>query len=492
MYLGIDLGTSSVKMLLMSKEGEIIATITEEYPVYYFNENWAEQDPEDWWQAVLKGMEKILSNKYASQLRGISFSGQMHGLVILDEADQVIRPAILWCDQRTQKECDDLNTEIGVDKLIQYCGNIALTGFTASKILWVRGNEPEKFARIRKIMLPKDYIAFKLTGQFCTDMSDASGTNLLNVSARNWSRQMLTICGLQEEQMPALYESYQKVGVVKKDIQDLLGLSDSVFVAAGAGDQAAGAVGTGAVLEGNLSIALGTSGVIFAPNQQFTLDAQHGLHSFAHANGKWHQMGVILSAASSLKWWVESIQKQDDFNQIIQEAAAIKAGANKLVFLPYLIGERTPHNNPDARGVFVGLNISHTRADMTRAILEGVIFAMRDSLELLRNAGVNVENAVISGGGAKSDLWNQITSDILNIKVRTLQANEGPAFGAAILAAVADNCFANVEEGCAQLVQYEKEFIPDNQNVQIYDRQYAVFQKLYGELTVSFQMLKNL
>ena len=358
MYIGIDLGTSAVKILLVEENGKVVSTSSRDYELCMPKTNWAEQRPEDWWSQSKAALIECLTHLNGKELKGISFSGQMHGLVILDENDEVIRPAILWCDQRTQEECDYLNQEIGLDKLVSWVGNQALTGFTAPKLLWLKKHEPENFKRIRKIMLPKDYIQYKLTGNFASDVSDASGTLLLDVKHKQWSKEMMEVVGITQNQLPALYESYETTGILKKELAEELGIYNEVIIAAGAGDQAAGATGVGVVENGVLSVALGTSGVVFLPCEKYSADCKARLHSFAHANGKYHQMGVILSAAGALKWWLEKVNESQDYNQYI-EIDARQAKAEGLYFLPYLIGERTPINDADAKG-FLIIVLNHT------------------------------------------------------------------------------------------------------------------------------------
>lgn len=492
MFLGIDLGTSSCKLLLMDAEGKVLGTVSKTYPVNYFNQNWAEQNPEDWWNAVKSGILEIMKNADSSKLRSISFSGQMHGLVILDANNEVIRPAILWCDQRTQKECDYLNNDIGINKMVEWTGNIALTGFTAPKLLWVKNNEPENFSKIRKVLLPKDYISYRLSGVFATDVSDAAGTVYFDVKNRKYSLPMMTILGMDEDKFPKIYESFEVSGTIRPDLANELNLPLTVEIVAGAGDQAAGAVGTGAVEEGVLSVALGTSGVVFAPNTAFTVDKINALHSFAHANGQWHQMGVTLAAASSLKWWVEDVNGSSNYNDLLAEAEGVSAGSERLFFLPYLIGERTPHNDPDAKGCFIGLNVGHKRANMTRAVLEGVAYSLRDTLELLKASGIKSREIIVSGGGAKGKIWNQIIANVFNSRVKNLSANEGPAFGAAILAAVGAKAFASVKEACAVCVKYSNTYDPDAQSVKTYDSYYSIYKTLYGNLKSSFKEISKL
>ena len=476
MYLGIDLGTSAVKLLLMDKIGNVIKTVTEDYPLNFVKETWIEQDPEDWWQGVYQGFSKIVKG-YEKDIESISFSGQMHGLVILDSYDKVIRPAILWCDQRTEKECEYLNNEIGKEKLVEYTGNIALTGFTLPKILWVKENEPENFAKISKVMLPKDYIAYKLSGVFATDVSDASGMLLLDVKNRQWSSEMIKISGLKEENFAEVYESYESIGNIKEEIAKELGLNKNIKIVIGGGDQAVGAVGVGVVNDDYLSVALGTSGVVFTNNSAYSADKYGRAHSFCHATGKYHQMGVILSAASCLKWWVEEINKNEDYNSLLKEVESSEA--RELFFLPYLVGERTPHNDADVRGSFIGLSASHKRGDMTRAILEGVSFALRDCYEILKDSDIKEKIIRISGGGAKNPLWRQIISDVFNLKVETINSTEGPAFGAAILAAVGAGAFKNVNSACEQIIKCTDITIPCIQSVEKYNVKYEKFRKLY-------------
>ena len=393
LYIGIDLGTSSVKLLLMDSSGKIVNIVTEEYPVSYPHPGWSEQRPEDWYEKTVAGVRKLIREADREQIAGISFGGQMHGLVILDRDDQVIRPAILWNDGRTGEETAYLNTTIGKEKLSEYTANIAFAGFTAPKLLWVRKHEPENFARIAKIMLPKDYLAYRLTGVFCTDMSDASGMLLFDVKNRRWSREMCEICGIAPSQLAKCYESYETVGTVLPQVARELGVPASVKVAAGAGDNAAAAVGTGTVGDNRCNISLGTSGTIFLSSKKFGVDSNNALHSFAHADGNYHLMGCMLSAASCNKWWMDDITGRGDYGA--EQKDITDLGENHVFFLPYLMGERSPHNNPDARGVFIGMSMDTTRADMTQAVLEGVAFALRDSLEVAKSLGLRIESTRI-------------------------------------------------------------------------------------------------
>ena len=384
-YIGVDLGTSSVKLLLMDDDGNIVNTVTKEYPISFPKPGWSEQNPTDWYEKTVEGIKELISNIDSSKVAGISFGGQMHGLVILDENDNVIRPAILWNDGRTTKECDFLNNEYGKDKLTNNTANIAFAGFTAPKILWLKENEPDNFKKISKIMLPKDYLAYRLSGEFCTDVSDASGMLLFDVKNRCWSEEMLELVGIKKEQMAKVYESYECVGNLTKQAASELGLSTSVKVIAGAGDNAAAAVGTGTVGDGKCNISLGTSGTIFIASKNFSVDDNNALHSFAHADGYYHLMGCMLSAASCNKWWLDDIIKDKDYQKEQAEITDDKLGNNKVFYLPYLMGERSPHNNPLARASFIGMTMDTTRSDMTQAVLEGVAFAIRDSFEVAKS-----------------------------------------------------------------------------------------------------------
>ncbi len=477
LYVGIDLGTSAVKLLLMDEEGGIRKIVSKEYPLFFPHPGWSEQNPEDWYTQSMAGLEELLADCDKTQVAGISFGGQMHGLVILDEQDQVIRPAILWNDGRTSEECDYLNNVIGKEKLSEYTANISFTGFTAPKILWVKNKEPENFAKIRKIMLPKDYLAYKLTGVHCTDVSDASGMLIFDVRNRCWSKEMCEICGVREEQLAKVYESYETVGTLLPQIAAQLGVSETVKVAAGAGDNAAAAVGTGTVGDGMCNISLGTSGTVFISSRNFGVDKFNALHSFAHADGHYHLMGCMLSAASCNKWWMDDIIGTKDYAQEQQEID--KLGENKVFFLPYLMGERSPHNNPNARGTFIGMTMDTSRADMTQAVLEGVAFALRDSFEVAKDLGIKIERTKICGGGAKSPLWKKIIANVLNIKVDVLESEEGPSMGGAMLAAVACGAYASVEEIAGKLVKVVDTVEPEPELAEKYEARYRQFRKIY-------------
>jgi xylulokinase len=477
LYIGVDLGTSAVKLLLMEADGTIRNVVSKEYPLYFPHSGWSEQNPEDWWEAVMAGIKELLADFDGGQVGGISFGGQMHGLVILDRNDQVIRPAILWNDGRTGKETNYLNEVIGKEKLSEYTANIAFAGFTAPKLLWVEENEPENFQKIAKIMLPKDYIAYKLSGVHCCDYSDASGMLLLDVRNRCWSKEMIEICHIREEQLPELFESYEAVGNIRADVAAALGLSADCKIVAGAGDNAAAAVGTGTVGDGMCNISLGTSGTIFISSSEFGVDKNNALHAFAHADGHYHLMGCMLSAASCNKWWMDEIIGTKDYAK--EQNAIEKLGDNQVFFLPYLMGERSPHNDPDARGMFIGMSMDTRRADMTQAVLEGVAFAIRDSLEVAKSLGIHIERTKICGGGAKSPLWKKIMANVLNMKVDILASEEGPGLGGAMLAAVACGEYESVEAAAKAIVKVVDTVEPDAEIAAKYEKKYQTFVNLY-------------
>ena len=487
-YIGVDLGTSAVKLLLMDGSGKIMNIVSREYPLSFPHPGWSEQKPEDWWEQSKEGIKELTEGFDKSQVAGISFGGQMHGLVILDDQDRVIRPAILWNDGRTSEENDYLNQVIGKERLSACTANISFTGFTAPKILWVKNREPENFARIAKIMLPKDYLAYRLTGVHCTDVSDASGMLLFDVKNRCWSPEMCEICGVKEGQLAKVYESYEVVGTVLPDIAEQLGLSDRVKVAAGAGDNAAAAVGTGTVGDGMCNISLGTSGTIFISSEKFGVDKNNALHAFAHADGHYHLMGCMLSAASCNKWWMDDILGTSDYAK--EQAQIEKLGENHVFFLPYLMGERSPHNDPDARGTFIGMTMDTSRADMTQAVLEGVAFALRDSFEVARSLGISIERTKICGGGAKSPLWKKIIANVMNIKVDVQESEEGPGYGGAILAAVACGEYGSVQEAAKKLVKVVDTVEPDPELAAKYEARYAQFRQIYPAVKALFPKLK--
>lgn len=488
LYIGIDLGTSSVKILLMEGDGTVKKIVSREYPLSFPKPGWSEQNPSDWYTQTMDGLKELLQEADKSQVAGISFGGQMHGLVILDKEDNVIRPAILWNDGRTTEECDYLNHTIGTDKLSEYTANIAFAGFTAPKLLWLSKHEPDNFAKIDKIMLPKDYLAYRLTGVHATDVSDASGMLLLDVKNRKWSQKMCDICHISIEQLPELFESYEAIGTLKADVAAELGVSTQVKVAAGAGDNAAAAVATGTVGEGKCNISLGTSGTIFISSDKFRVDDNNALHAFCGANGKYHLMGCMLSAASCNKWWMDEIIGSKDYAK--EQEQITKLGENHVFYLPYLMGERSPYNNPDARAAFIGMTMDTTRADMTQAVLEGVAFALRDSFEIAKALGIPLERTKICGGGAKSPLWRTIVANVLGIPVDILETEEGPSLGGAMLAAVACGEYASVEEAASKIVHVIDTVEPTVELTEKYEQCYTKFTKIYPALKEIFPDIK--
>ena len=489
LFIGVDLGTSAAKFLLVDEKGQILNTVSKEYPLEFPNPGWSQQAPEDWMKACLEGIPELLSSFNAEEVAGLSVAGQMHGLVILDEADKVIRPAILWNDGRTFEEVDYLNNTIGREKLSQWTGNIAFAGFTAPKILWIKKNEPENFAKIKKIMLPKDYINYCLTGVHSCDYSDASGMLLLDVEHKKWSPEMLEICDVSEAQMPGLYESYEVIGTIKPEMAEKLGLPAGVRVTAGAGDNAAAAVGTGTVGAGACNISLGTSGTIFISADKFGVDSLNSLHSFAHADGKYHLMGCMLSAASCNKWFCEDILGTSDFSAEQAVISEADYGRNNVFFLPYLMGERSPINDTDASGTFIGMRMDTTRGDMIQAVLEGVCFAIRDSFEVAKKIGVAVPRSNLCGGGSKSPLWRRMLAAVLGIPLDIPQTEQGPGYGAAILAMVGCGVYPDVKSACDELVCVAETVEPDPELTKRYQERYEKFSSIYPAVKDLFKKL---
>ena len=486
LYIGIDLGTSACKFLLMDEKGEIKNIVSKEYPLEFPHPGWSQQNPEDWMKAVEEGVPELLAGFDGSQVAGIGAGGQMHGLVVLDDQDQVIRPAILWNDGRTAKQVDYLNNEIGKEKLSEYTANIAFAGFTAPKLLWMKENEPDLFAKIAKIMLPKDFINYRLSGVHCTDVSDASGMLMFDVRNKCWSKEMLDIVGVKESQMAKIFESYESVGKILPEMAEKLGVSRNCVIAAGAGDNAAAAVGTGTVGEGACNLSLGTSGTLFISSEKFGVDEQNGLHSFAHADGYYHLMACMLSAASCNKWLMEDIFCTKDYGAEQQPITEDKLGRNHVYFLPYLMGERSPINDTNARGTFTGITMDTTRADLTQAVLEGVAFAIRDSLEIARSQGIEIKASKICGGGAKSPLWKKMFANILNVRLDILESEQGPGMGGAMLAMVADGTYPSVKAVCDALVKVVDAVEPDPEIVERYEERYQQFRKIYPALKPVF------
>ena len=489
-YIGADLGTSALKLLLVDSCGKIVKMVTRSYLVQYPRPAWSEQNPEDWWAAFISGVKELMNETDPSQIKGIGVGGQMHGLVVLDENDNVIRPAILWNDSRADKETAYLNEVIGKEKLSQLTANIAFAGFTAPKILWLKNNEPENFEKIRKIMLPKDYINYKLTGVHCTDYSDASGTLLLDVKNKCWSKEMLNICSVSKRQMPKLFESYETVAMLLPEIAMELRLHDMVKVVAGAGDNAAAAIGTGTVGNGKCNISLGTSGTVFVSSDTFVADKQNALHSFCHAGGNHHLMACILSAASCNKWFCENILKTDNYEGEQSTINQDLLGKNDVYFLPYLMGERSTINDTDARGMFIVLRMDTTRADMVQAVLEGVAFAIRDSVEIARGQGVPIAVSTLCGGGAKSPLWQTILCNVLNIEIAIPKTEQGPGYGAAMLAMVAAGEWENIASCAQSLVEIKCTVTPQNDLVDRYEERYKKFKEIYPTVKELYKKLK--
>jgi xylulokinase len=474
--IGLDVGTTGVKALALSPDGDVLATATRGYPLSTPRTGWAEQDPDDWWRAAEAALAEVSAGR---EVAGIGLSGQMHGLVVLDDAGRVIRPAILWNDQRTQAECAEIEERLGLERLVELTGNRALTGFTAPKLLWLRRHEPDAFARIARVLLPKDYVRLRLTGEWAIDASDASGTLLLDVGHRTWSEEVLQALYLPAEWLPPVLESPDPAGAVRECNSVLQG----VPLAAGAGDQPAAAVGVGADRPGVLSVVLGTSGVVLAPLSAYAHDAEGRVHAFCHAvPGAWQAMGVMLSAAGSLQWLRDRLAPDVPFDTLLEEAADWEPGAGGLVFLPYLAGERTPHADPDARGAFVGLELRHDRGALVRSVLEGVAFGLRDSLELLRALGVDAATARVSGGGARGRLWLEIVASALDLPLELTESEEGSAFGAALLGGVAGGVFADVHDAVASCVRIRDVVEPDPAWRDAYAELHPRFRALYPAL----------
>ena len=489
-YIGSDLGTSALKLLLVDIDGNVKKEVSRSYSVAYPNPGWSEQKPEDWWEAFKTGVKELVEGIAPNEIVGLGSGGQMHGLVVLDKDDQVIRPAILWNDGRTDKETEYLNTVVGKENLSAFTANIAFAGFTAPKILWMENQEPENFKRISKIMLPKDYINYKLTGVHCTDFSDASGMLLLDVKNKCWSQEMMEICGITETQLPKLYESYEIVGTLLPEIAKELGLNPHMKVVAGAGDNAAAAVGTGTVSDGRCNISLGTSGTVFISSKEFTVDDTNALHAFCHADGGYHLMGCMLSAASCNKWFCEDILKSTDYAGEQADITDDKLGSNDVFFLPYLMGERSPINDTDARGTFVGMRADTTRSDMVQAVLEGVSFAIRDNLEMAKAQGITIKSSGLCGGGAKSPLWQKILCNVLNIEINLPQTEQGPGYGGALLAMVGTGEFATVKECADHFVEIKKTLVPEPDMVRRYEERYNKFREIYPAMKDLFKKIK--
>jgi len=496
LFLGIDVSTTGSKALLIDRDGRVLGGATNPHPLSTPRPLWSEQAPEDWWAAVSASIRQALlqANVAGESVSAIGLTGQMHGLVLLDEQKQTLRPAILWNDQRCADECDEIRARIGRQRLIQITGNEALTGFTAPKILWVKNHEPEIFARARHVLLPKDFIRFKLTGSLAMDKADGSGTILFDLKKRDWSAEAIDALEIPAEWLPPTFEGHQYTGEVSSEAAASTGLRAGTPVAAGAGDQAAQAVGVGAVRPGIVALTLGTSGVVFATTESCLIEPEGRLHAFCHAiPDRWHLMGVMLSAAGSLQWLRDAVAPGTSFDELMTEAATAPVGSEGLIFLPYLSGERTPHPDPLARGAWVGLTLRHNRACLTRSVLEGVAFGLKDNFELIHSAGLGaIEQVRISGGGARSALWRRILADVLGVELVTVNTSEGAAYGAAILAGVGFGAWLDVETACSSLIRIDKRVSPDQKRAALYERMHDQYKELYPALKPSFERLASL
>ena len=503
--IGVDLGTSGTKTVLFAEDGTVAASCTIEYPLYQPQNGWAEQDPLDWWNAVCGTTKAVIAKAgiSASEIKGVGLSGQMHGLVMLDKSGNVLRKSIIWCDQRTAKECEEITQKVGAENLIKITANPALTGFTASKIMWVKNNEPEIYEKCAHILLPKDFIRYKLTGEFATEVSDASGMQLLDVPNRKWSDQVLDALQIDKSLLGKVYESPENTGKVTKAASDLTGLAEGTAVVGGAGDNAAAAVGTGTVQDGRAFTTIGTSGVVFAHTSKLSIDPKGRVHTFCCAvPDAWHVMGVTQGAGLSLKWFRDNFcheemiaaagMKKDPYFLMDKQAEEIPIGSDRLLYLPYLMGERTPHLDPNCRGVFFGLSAMHTRQHLLRAVMEGVTFSQRDSVEVLREMGVSINEMLACGGGGSSPFWRQMLADIYDCPVKTVVSKEGPALGVAILAGAGTGVYSSVQDGCAAVIKTNPPQNPISQNGAEYEKFYNIYRALYPALKNNFSELAKL
>ena len=495
LLLGIDVSTTGAKALLIDHDGGVVSSATTPLSLSTPHPLWSEQDPHEWWTATINSITQALAAANASgdDVAAIGLTGQMHGLVLLDDKGEVLRPAILWNDQRCGAECDEVRARVTRAKLVQITGNDALTGFTAPKILWVETHEPEVYRRVRHVLLPKDYIRYKLTGTFAMDKADGSGTILFDLRNRTWSSEILSALNISPDWLPPTFEGHETTGEVTRDAAALTGLRSGTPVVAGGGDQSAGAVGTGVVRPGTIAVTLGTSGVVFAATESALIEPEGRLHAFCHAvAGRWHLMGVMLSAAGSLQWYRDKLACDRSFTELVDEAAQVPAGSEGLIFLPYLSGERTPHPDPFARGAWIGLTTRHGQAHLTRSILEGVAFGIKDMFCLMRDAGLgSVDEVRVSGGGAKSLLWRQILADTLGAELVTVNTTEGAAYGAALLAGVGVGVWSDVDAACAQTITTSDRVTPNNETGEIYKSLYEQYQRLYPTLKPTFHALSK-
>ena len=503
--IGVDCGTSGTKTVLFDETGKVISSATIEYPMYQPKNGYAEQDPADWGNAMVKTIQSVMAKSGVAKedVKGIGISGQMHGLVMLDGENHVLRKSIIWCDQRTAAEVDEMNRVIGHDKLIEITANPALTGWTAAKILWVKNNEPEIYEKCRHILLPKDYLRLLLTGEYATEVSDASGMQLLDVPNRCWSKEILKALEIDEALLGKVYESAEITGKLTQAMAETLGLCAGTPVVGGAGDNAAAAVGTGVVTDGRAFTTIGTSGVVFAHTSGIAIDKKGRVHTCCAAvPGAWHVMGVTQGAGLSLKWFRDqfcgsekeaaSYMEVDPYYIMDQQAAKVPVGSNRLLYLPYLMGERTPHLDPNARGVFFGLSAMHTKRDMLRAVMEGVSYSLRDCVEVFREMGISVSDMMACGGGGSSKLWRSMLSDLYGCSVKTASSKEGPALGVAILAAVGTGLYSSVPEACDAIVGVDKVAAPTAENIPEYEKYYQLYRSIYPALKESFQTLAQL
>ncbi len=503
--LGVDIGTSGTKTVLFDETGNTVASDLQEYPLYQPKVGWAEQDPEDWWKATFTSINNVIlkSGVNSADIKGLGLSGQMHGAVLLDKDNKVLRKAIIWCDQRSSKECDQITSLIGKERLIEITANPALTGFTASKVMWVKNNEPDIFEKARKILLPKDYVRFKLTGEFATEVSDASGMQFMDIPKRQWSDEVLAKLGIDKSFLADLYESQEVSGKINSSASDLTGLKVGTPVVGGAGDQAAGAVGNGIVKNGVISSTIGTSGVVFAYSDKVTIDPMGRVHTFCHAvPNTWHVMGVTQGAGLSLKWFRDNfcieekrtaeLMKIDPYVLMDQEAEKVQAGCSGLIYLPYMMGERTPHLDPNARGVFFGLSAKHEKQDLLRAVMEGVVYSLKDCLEIIKEMGVDVSEVRASGGGGKSKLWRQMQADVFGTSINTINSSEGGALGVALLAGVGAGIYDSIPQACEATIKVKTSQSPNNELNENYEKFYSIYKQLYKSLKNDFSDLAEL
>jgi xylulokinase len=503
--LGIDIGTSGTKTVLFDTQGNAVASALGEYPLYQPQIGWAEQNPEDWWSATVNTIKEVIykSGVKAEEIKGIGLSGQMHGLVLLDKNNKVLRPSIIWCDQRTGKECEQITELVGKEKLIEITANPALTGFTASKVMWVKNHEPEIYEKVARILLPKDYVRFMLTGEFATEVSDASGMQFLNITERNWSDEVLSKLGIDKALLPKVYESQEVSGKISSIASKLTGLFEGTPVVGGGGDQAAGAVGNGIVKAGIVSSTIGTSGVVFAYTDKVTIDPKGRVHTFCHAvPNTWHVMGVTQGAGLSLKWFRDNfcmaeketaeLMEIDPYYLMDRQAEKVKPGCDGLIYLPYLMGERTPHLDPDAKGVFFGLSARHTKRDMLRSVMEGVAYSLKDCMEIIKEMGIEVNEVRASGGGGKSKLWRQMQADMFNTNIVTINSSEGPALGAALLAGVGAGIYSSVPEACETAIKRVSTQQPNSENTTVYNKYYSVYKDIYISLKTQFKKINEI